>query len=220
MFNDREERLRAGKQSPKAWLRERNQQLAARPGNLETPRSAPRQTVLASSSSNPPQKIADTIGLAGQINDVFEEAPKMFAALTGPEDMKAAKHFAKKITGGVGKLLSLGEAEAQYRADRARGVPEDEALLNSYGGMGLGYLGGALGGLAGGAIGSLAGAPGTAIGVGAGTLGGAYVGGEYGGPFLARGLREAKETAGEVRDEWRRGIVKAMNPYTYVRPPR
>lgn len=144
------------------------------------------------------RKVADTADLAGKINDVFGAVPEALAK--AERSLEPAAKFARKVLWPIDMGLSAGEAVANYKDYRARGLPHDEAYVKSAGEMAVkkagGVVGGALGaftgGRTGGAVGSLAGPEGAALGAAiGGTVGGvkgAWDGEEAAEPYAANVL--------------------------------
>lgn len=142
------------------------------------------------------RQIAGMSNLAGEVVTAAELGPAGVALASGAaEDIEAAR-FVARVTGPLGKILSTVVASESFKADRAEGMPLDEALIEHGGGLVTRAALGSVGGWAGA---SVAGPFGLGLG--------AYVG-EKDGEFLAQGLahgwRGAKDAArrnwGAVRD--------------------
>lgn len=162
-------------------------------------------------------KIARTADTAGNVTAAAEIAPAAMTALSGAaEDLEAAKAVAR-FTGPMGRLLSAASQTTGFKADRARGMPLDEAFIKHAGGLALGAVGQAGGSY----LGGLAGAPGGVGGVRAGAALGGYMGGKDG-EFLAEDAanawHDAKRTYRGFRDVFDRNMAAVNDPNSWIRP--
>lgn len=91
------------------------------------------------------QKVADTSDLSNKVNSGATIGSAGFAvASNAAQDLAAARTVAR-VTGPIGHLLDAATQTAGFKADRASGMPLDEALVKHAGGMVLGSILGAVG---------------------------------------------------------------------------
>lgn len=150
------------------------------------------------------RQLADTASVAGNVTTASQLVPATVAAVSKDVDDIAAAKAISKVAGPIGDILSVVAAKEGFKADRAAGMPLDEAFIKHGGGLVLGKGIGVVSGWAGG---TLAGPPGAIL------LGGM---GEKDGEMLATDLAEtwgsskrfAKQLAGTVQ----RGLSQADDP--------
>lgn len=153
------------------------------------------------------QKISGAADLTDKVLDRSQRAAETLGTIGQDEELMNFARKYGKLTGPAGVVLSAMSKRADFQADRARGVPLDEAFVKHGGRYALelagGAAGSAVGATTGGALGALAGSEvpvvgnvaggllGAGIGGFAGSVGGAYAG-EYGADRIAAGYRRLK----------------------------
>lgn len=129
------------------------------------------------------RQAAGTANLAGDVASAAKVGVATVADVSrDAEDLRSAKAVAKFL-GPVGDLFSAAAASEGFKADRAGGLPFDEAMIKHAGGFILSKPIGAAGAWSGGVLGGLVGLPGAGAAVG-GHMG--QKDGEYLGRDLAR----------------------------------
>lgn len=81
--------------------------------------------------------IEDTAELAAKELNIAQAVPDFVGRFTHDPEIVAAGKALKRFTGPLGASLSVPARVARYKADRAAGIPTDEALIR----QGGGYLG-------------------------------------------------------------------------------
>jgi hypothetical protein len=157
-------------------------------------------------------KVKRTLDQAGDVMTAYEAAPAAIATLSrDARDLKAAKAVGRAM-GPAGKVVSGGAAVAGFMADRAGGMPLDEALIKHAGGQVLGLLGGTGGAMLGAAGGVYFGGPAGAV---AGGVGGYYAGSKAGealGDHAAESWALSKVKARQIKRRFDIGTSNLEDP--------
>jgi hypothetical protein len=156
------------------------------------------------------RKVADGADHAGKAVTGAELGSASYAVVSGqPRALKAAKAVGR-AAGPIGRILSATEAGAEFQADRAKGMPLDEAIIKNGGGLALGLGLGGLGAAGGGAAG-------TAVLPGGGTLVGAGAGG-YAGAEAGESLGERLQlSVADLKARARDAARQVTDPNYYLR---
>lgn len=152
-----------------------------RPESVRDPDREAYDAMIREQKAHNARQAAGTADLAGNVASAANVGVSTVADLShDAEDLRSAKAVAKFL-GPVGEVFSAAAASQGFKADRAEGMPFDEAMIKHAGGFILSKPIGAAGAWSGGVLGALVGLPG----------GGAAVGwhmGQKDGEFLGRDL--------------------------------
>lgn len=163
------------------------------------------------------QSIADTGKITGDVLTASEVGSSHFASLSQSADDLSAAKAASRLTGPAGKVAAAGSTITEFRADREKGMPLDEAVIKHGGGAAFGFAGGAVGGMAGGAVGVRSRR--TPATIWAWATGGAAAGqklGEEIGESLGPAWAQAKKDAALARDAFNRRMTGLNDPTRWM----
>jgi hypothetical protein len=117
------------------------------------------------------RRIEGAAGRAGDVVTAAEVGTATNAYLSGSTGAKRLAKAVAKRAGPVGLGISAVEAGSRYAADRAKGMPQDEAIIRRGGEFVFGLGGGVLGGVVGGTAAALLGPEAIPVG---GVVGASY----------------------------------------------
>jgi len=149
------------------------------------------------------RQVERTADRAGNALDAAQAGAATHAALSGNAK---AERFARRLVrraGPVGHGITALEAGAGYVADRADGMPRDEAIVRRGSKVLLGVAGTGVGAVGGGAAGGVLGGP-----------VGAFAGGVVGGAAGGAAAEDWSDEVGDAYVQMKRAAQRAALPYT------
>lgn len=165
--------------------------------------------------------VADTADRTSDLLTAFQIAPAT-AGVFGDADALALARRLGKVFPYADNVLSLISATAGYKADRARGMPVDEAAMKNGGGLVRAKAADAGGTIFGAWLGANLGRPAGPEGVAAGGVIGGLLGGEsaerltgVADDHIAAGWRRYKRRMDNVRASWGDELRRLSSPLAW-----